>query len=61
MYFINLDDKNSKRAKWVLLFIDRNIAICFHSFGIGHIPQEVLSSVLQINMVEEASLEFRLR
>ena len=60
-YFINLDDKNSKRAHWVLLFIDRNTAIYFHSFGIGHIPQEVLSSFLQINMVEESSLEFRLR
>ena len=39
-YLINLDDKNSKATHWVSLFIDRNLAICFDSFGIEYIHLE---------------------
>ena len=46
-YLINLDDRNSKETHWVSLFIDRNTAVYFDSFGIEYIPLEV-------------SLEFRL-
>ena len=42
-YVINLDDKKSKGTHWVSLFIDRNVAIYFNSFGIEYIPQEVLN------------------
>ena len=42
---INLDDKNSKGAHWVSLFIDRNLAVYFDSFGIEYIPQEVLNKI----------------
>ena len=44
-YVINLDDKNSKETHWVSLFIDRNTAIYFDSFGIEYIPQEVLNKI----------------
>ena len=37
-YIINLDDKQSKGTHWASLFIDRNIVVCFDSFGIEHIP-----------------------
>ena len=37
-YIINLDDKNSKGTNWVLLFIDKNLAVYFDSSGIEHIP-----------------------
>ena len=42
---INLDDKNSKGTHWVSLFIDRNLAVYFDSFGIEYIPQEVLNKI----------------
>ena len=44
-YVINLNDKKSKGKHWVSLFIDRNTAVYFDSFGIKCIPQEVLNKV----------------
>ena len=35
VYVINLDDKNSKGTHWVSLFVDRNLAVYFDSFGIN--------------------------
>ena len=34
-----------KGTHWVLLFIDRNTGVCFDSFGIEYVPQEVLSKI----------------
>ena len=45
MYVINLDDENSKGTHRVSLFIDRNLAVYFDSFGIEYIPQEVLNKI----------------
>ena len=42
VYVINLDGKNKKGTYWVSLFIDRNSAVYFDSFGIEFISQEVL-------------------
>ena len=39
------NDKQSKGIQLVSLFIDRNTAVYFHSFGIEHIPQEVLRKI----------------
>ena len=39
-YKINLDDKISKRTYWVSLFIDKNAALYFDSFGIEYIIQK---------------------
>ena len=44
-FVINLDDKNSKGTNWVSLFIHKNVAIYFDSFGIEYIPQEVLNKI----------------
>ena len=44
-YVINLDDKKSKVTHWVSLFIDRNTAVYFDSFGTEYIPQEVLNKI----------------
>ena len=33
-YVINFNDKNSKGKHWVLLFLDRNVAVHADSFGI---------------------------
>ena len=40
-YDINLDDKNSTGIHWVSLFINKNTAVYFDSFGIEYIIQEV--------------------
>ena len=42
---INLGDKNSKETYWILLFIDKNIAIYFDSFGSEYILKEVLNKI----------------
>ena len=44
-YVKNLDDKNSKGTHWVSLFIDRNTAVYFDSFGIEYIPQKLLKKI----------------
>ena len=44
-YVINLGDRNSKGTQKVSLFIDRNLAVYFDSFGIEYIPQEVLNKI----------------
>ena len=44
-HVINLDLKNSKGTNWVSLFIDRNTAMYFDSFGIEYIPQKVLHKI----------------
>ena len=33
-YVINFNDKNSKGKHWVLIFLDRNVAVHSDSFGI---------------------------
>ena len=40
-YIINLDDKKTKGALWVSLFINKNTAVYFDSLGTEYIPQEV--------------------
>ena len=35
----------SKSKRWDSLFIDRNTAVYFDSFGIEYIPQEVLNKI----------------
>ena len=44
-YVTNLDDKSRKGTHWVLLFIDRNVAVYFESFGIEYILQELLNKI----------------
>ena len=45
MYVIDLDDKNRKGTYCVSLFIDRNTAVNFDSFGIEYIAQEVINKI----------------
>ena len=44
-YVINIDDKRSTGTHWVSLFVDRNTAVYFDSFGIEYIPPEVLNQI----------------
>ena len=45
MYAINLNGRNSKGTHYVSLFIDKKLSLCFDSFGIEYIPQEVLKKI----------------
>ena len=45
VYVINFKDNKIIGTHWVLLFIDRNKAVYFHSFGIKYIPPEVLNKI----------------
>ena len=45
VYVINVDNKNSKGTHEVSLFIDKNIAIYFESFGTEYIPLEVFNKI----------------
>ena len=38
---INLDDEKSKETHWLSLFINKNTAVYFDSFGVEYIPPEV--------------------
>ena len=44
-YIINLDDKQYKGTRWVSLFIDRNTAVYFDSFGSEYILKNVLNKI----------------
>ena len=44
-YVINLDESQSWGTHLVLLFIDRNTAVYLDSFGIEHIPQNILIKI----------------
>ena len=44
-YATNRNDKNSDGIHWCLLFIGRNFAAYFGSFGIEYFPQEVLNKI----------------
>ena len=58
-FVINLNDKNSTGTHWVSLFIDKNLAICFDSFGIEYISLEVLNQKLEINLLLTIYLEYK--
>ena len=45
VYVINLYDKESKWTHFASLFIYKNMAVCFASFGIKYISQEILSKI----------------
>ena len=42
---INLDDKQRKETCWVSLFINKDKAVYFDSFGIEYIPEGELNKI----------------
>ena len=49
----------NKRTHRVLIFIDRNTAVYFDSFGIEYIPHDVLNKI-KINLSLTTYLEYNL-
>ena len=44
-YVINLDHSKNTGTHWVVIFVKGNEAIYFDSFGIEHIPEEIIKSI----------------
>ena len=40
-YVINLDEHADTSTHWIALFFNRNEIVCFNSFGIEHIPEDI--------------------
>ena len=59
MYVINLNDRKSKRAHWISLFIEKNTVAYFHSFRNEYISQTA-SSKSKANHSLKISLDYNL-
>ena len=44
-YFINLDHSKNTGTHWVVIFVKSDEVIYFDSFGVEHIPEEILKSI----------------
>ena len=44
-YIINLDEYGNTGTHWVALFVKANKVIYFDSFGIEHIPEEIIKFI----------------
>ena len=40
-YVINLDEYPNVGTHWIALFCNRNEIVCFDSFGVEHVPEEI--------------------
>ena len=40
-YVINLDDCADVGTHWIALFCNKNTVICFNTFGVEHVPEEI--------------------
>ena len=49
-YVINLDEYADLGTHWIALFFNRNEIVCFDSFGVEHIPEEVKEFIKNKNI-----------
>ena len=50
-YVINLDKYADKSIHWIALFFNRSKIVCFDSFGVEHVPEEIKESVGNKNII----------
>ena len=50
-YVVNLDDLGKSGTHWVAIFIDNGTATYFDSFGIEHIPMEIMEFLVGKNIL----------
>ena len=50
-YVINLDDYADVGTHWIALFCNRSEIVCFDSFGIEHVPEEIKEFVGNKNII----------
>ena len=50
-YVINLDEYHDIGTHWVALYLNNKIAIYFHSFGVEHIPKEIMKFIARKKII----------
>ena len=50
-YVINLDKYADKGIHWIALFCNRSEIVCFDSFGVEHVPEEIKEFVGNKNII----------
>ena len=50
-YVINLDEYNDIGTHWVALYVNNKTIIYFDSFGVGHIPREIMKFIARKKIV----------
>ena len=48
-YVINLDHSKNEGTHWIVIFIKSNEVIYFDSFGVEHLPEEIIKSIESAN------------
>ena len=46
-YVINLDEYHDIGTHWVVLYVDNQIVTYFDSFGVEHIPKEIMKFIVR--------------
>ena len=52
-YVINLDEYHNIGTHWVALYVNNKTVTYFDSFGVKHIPKEILKSVDDKNIITD--------
>ena len=52
-YVINLENDTKAGSHWIALYIKRNKAIYFDSFGVEHIPIEISKFIENLSTIEK--------
>ena len=50
-YIINLDEYHNIGTHWVALYVNNKIAIYFDSFGVEHIPKEIMKFIARKKII----------
>ena len=50
-YIINLDEYSDTGTPWIALYVDNKTATYFDSFGIQHIPEEIVKFINNKNII----------
>ena len=50
-YVINLDECADKGIHWIALFCNRREIVCFDSFGVEYVPEEIKEFVGNKNII----------
>ena len=46
-YVVNLDEYHDNGTHWVALYVNNTTAIHFDSFGVEHIPKEIMKFIVR--------------
>ena len=49
-YLINLDEYSDIGTHWIALYVKNNDITCFDSFGVEHIPKEIIKFIKNKNI-----------